>query len=80
MENPIHAAPATSRGGVPAPLDLGELPPAVIPAPMRADPDTNAAGSLQGTDADNRSVGAGEGSGNSGGMLAGDKIELAGDA
>lgn len=63
-----------------APQDLGELPPSVIPAPGRETPDIHADAPMHGTEADNRSVAAGEGSGNCGDMLGSGQIELAGDA
>ena len=62
------------------PQDLGTLPPAVIPSPQREVVNPNEETPLHGTDADNRSIGAGEGSGNCGDMLGSDKIEIAGEA
>jgi len=62
------------------PQDLGELPPAVIPSPQREVADPNDDTPMHGTEGDNRSVGAGEGSGNCGDMLGSGKIEMAGEA
>jgi hypothetical protein len=81
MENPmpIPAPIAPQNANIP-PQDLGEIPPGVIPAPQRANPDASEAGPLQGSESDNRSVAAGEGSGNCGDMLGSGQIELAGEA
>jgi hypothetical protein len=62
------------------PQDLGQFPPAVIPSPQRELANPSEETPLQGTDADNRAVGAGEGSGNCGDMLGSGKIEIAGEA
>jgi hypothetical protein len=81
MANPVSSEPTGIGDSMSsAPQDLGELPPAVIPAPQREIPDIHADAPMHGTDADNRSVGAGEGSGNCGDMLGSGWIELAGDA
>jgi len=62
------------------PHELNELPPAVIPSAQRDLPDVEADSPMHGTDADNRAIAAGEGSGNSGGTYEQKKMDFAGDA
>ena len=81
MAHPISSEPTGIGDSMSsAPQDLGELPPSVIPAAQRETADIHADAPMHGTDADDRSVAPGEGSGNCGDMLGSGQIELAGDA